>query len=241
MKQLHTRDRSKEILDDLHCSGEAVRQNLKELDLINTLLGGNNVSIQGLKKIIQDANQAHWTLADLGCGSGQLMIEMHKTLSQQGQSGTFTGFDANPFIVKYAQNHCKDYKNIGIDCLNVLSETFPQHYDIIHASLFLHHFTEEELVKLLQKINRHTLKAIVINDLHRHPFAYYAIKLLTTWFSKSYMVKNDAALSVAKGFTKKEWNTILQKAGFTHWKIRWVWAFRHQIIIYPSQQHLVQT
>lgn len=199
------------------------------------LLGGNRVSIQALKKVLKASSQDHWTLADLGCGSGQLMIEMHKTLAQQGLNGTFTGLDANPFIVQYAQNHCKDFPNIKIDCLNVLSDPFPQRYDIVHASLFLHHFTEEELVELLQKISRHTLKAIVINDLHRHTFAYYAIKLLTSWFSKSYLVKHDAALSVAKGFTQQEWKTILEKAGFIHWKIRWAWAFRHQIIIYPSR------
>jgi 2-polyprenyl-3-methyl-5-hydroxy-6-metoxy-1,4-benzoquinol methylase len=233
VKALQTRDTSKEILDDLNCSGEAVSQNLKELDFINTVLGGNQVSIQGLKKVLKRNPQAEWSIADLGCGSGQLMIEMHKTLTKQGLTGNFTGFDANPFIVQYAEKHCSAYTTIGIRRLNVLSDPFPDTYDIVHASLFLHHFTEEELVVLLQKIAKHTRKAIVINDLHRHPLAYHSIKLLTGWFSKSYLVKNDAALSVAKGFTKKEWGAILQKAGFAQWDMRWVWAFRHQIIVYP--------
>jgi 2-polyprenyl-3-methyl-5-hydroxy-6-metoxy-1,4-benzoquinol methylase len=232
VKALAFRDPAKEILDDLDCSGEAVSQNLKELDFINTVLGGNQVSIRGIKKVLKGQDQKLWRIADLGCGSGQLMIEMHKTLVKQGRQGIFTGFDANPFIVQYAQDHCKAYASIGITGLNVLSDPFPHRYDIVHASLFLHHFTEEELVVLLRKIAQHTNHAIVINDLHRHPLAYHSIKWLTGWFSKSYLVKNDAALSVAKGFTKKEWGAIFKKAGFTRWTIRWVWAFRHEIVVH---------
>jgi len=233
LKRLQHRDASKEILDDLHCEGEAVSQNLKELDVINSLLGGNVVSINALKKVLNSSPQKNWSIADLGCGSGQLMVEMNKTLNKQKHVGSFTGFDANPFMVHYAREHCAKHKNIAVACLNVITESFKEEYDIVHASLFLHHFTETELVDLLQKISRHTRKAIIINDLHRHPLAYFSIKMLTSWFSKSYLVKHDAALSVAKGFKKKEWEIIFRTAGFKHWEIRWVWAFRHQIILKP--------
>jgi 2-polyprenyl-3-methyl-5-hydroxy-6-metoxy-1,4-benzoquinol methylase len=237
LKSLLSRNSDKEILDDLSCTGEAVCQNLKELDIINYLLGGNAVSTNALKKTLQDTSQKQWHIADIGCGSGQLMIEMNTVLCKRKLTGLFTGFDANPFIVAYANTHCKDEPNISIQCLNVISDFFSEDYDIVHASLFLHHFTEEELVLLLQKISAHTRKAIIINDLHRHPLAYYSIKLLTRLFSKSHMVRNDAALSVAKGFTKKEWNTILKNAGFKRWDIRWVWAFRHQLILYPIDKN----
>jgi hypothetical protein len=56
--------------------------------------------------------------------------------------------------------------------------------------------------------------------------------LLTRLFSKSYLVKNDAPLSVLRGFTKKEWLKYLKKAGATHYAVKWKWAFRHQIIVY---------
>ena len=233
MKNLAVRNTEKEILDNLSCFGEPVRQNLKELDIINTVLGGNSVSSDALKKVVARSAQNSWKIADIGCGSGQLMREMNNALAQKKCTGIFTGFDANPFIVDYANDHCKAEENIAIKTLDVISDAFPEHYDIVHASLFLHHFTEKELIILLKKISAHTNKAIIINDLHRHPLAYYSIKLLTNLFSKSHMVKHDAALSVAKGFTQKEWRAIFVKAGFTTWTMKWVWAFRHQIILYP--------
>jgi hypothetical protein len=48
--------------------------------------------------------------------------------------------------------------------------------------------------------------------------------------SNSAYVKNDAPLSVWRGFKKKEWESILQSAGYQNSKINWVWAFRHLII-----------
>ena len=50
-----------------------------------------------------------------------------------------------------------------------------------------------------------------INDLHRHPLAYHSIRILTSLFSKSYLVKNDAPLSVLRGFKKKELEDLLIK------------------------------
>lgn len=235
MKTFSQRDDAKEILDDLEVQGEAVRQNLKELDIINTLLGGNSISVAALKTVLHShAEKSHWKVADLGCGSGHLMLEMHKVLQQKKCTAKFTGFDANAFIVNYAQKHCADDPAIHIVCRNLLTDPLPEVYDIIHASLFLHHFTAEELVLLLAKLKPHTATALIINDLHRHPLAYYSIKWLTGLFSKSYLVQHDAALSVAKGFKKSEWTGILERAGYKRYTIKWVWAFRHRIIIYPD-------
>jgi 2-polyprenyl-3-methyl-5-hydroxy-6-metoxy-1,4-benzoquinol methylase len=238
MKGLHVRVDTKEILDDLECAGEAVSQNLKELDIINGLLGGNNVSIDALKTVLKHRpGKKHWKIADLGCGSGHLMLALHRIINKKNMRAEFTGYDANPFIVNYAQQHCANVPSITFICQNILTNSFSEQYDIIHAALFLHHFTEEELITLLSHLREHVTEAIIINDLHRHPLAYYSIKYLTLLFSKSYLVKNDAALSVAKGFTKKEWENILLLAGYKAYSIKWVWAFRHQLILFPASAH----
>jgi hypothetical protein len=77
-----------------------------------------------------------------------------------------------------------------------------------------------------------------INDLHRHKVAYYSIKVLTAIFSNSYLVKHDAPLSVARGFTKDEWLQFFNIAGIGNFSIEWKWAFRWLIVfkIEPSTQ-----
>ena len=65
-----------------------------------------------------------------------------------------------------------------------------------------------------------------INDLQRHFLAYYSIKILSRVFSKSYLVKNDATLSVLRGFNKMELKHLLEQAGIKGFEVKWKWAFR---------------
>jgi len=69
-----------------------------------------------------------------------------------------------------------------------------------------------------------------INDLHRHPFAYYSIKWLTKIFSKSYLVKNDAALSVLRGFKRRELEIFSAHSSVFSFQLKWKWAFRWLLI-----------
>jgi hypothetical protein len=116
--------------------------------------------------------------------------------------------------------------------MDILSPAFQQSQcDIAVATLFFHHFTDNQLVGILRRLHNQVRLGIVINDLHRHPLAYYAIKLLTKFFSKSTMVKYDAPLSVLRGFSKKELVRILEQAGITHYTIKWKWAFRWQVVV----------
>jgi hypothetical protein len=98
--------------------------------------------------------------------------------------------------------------------------------DIIFSSLFCHHFTDEQLVSMIRWMERNSTTGWYVNDLHRHPLAYYSISWLTRWWSRSYLVKNDAPLSVLRGFTRAEWKTILQEAGIEGYQLKWKWAFR---------------
>jgi hypothetical protein len=128
-------------------------------------------------------------------------------------------FDSKPVTLI-----CDDYRNV-FDHL--------AHADIIHACLFCHHLTEQQMIDLVVFALNH--KAIlVVNDLERNPLAYYSIKWLTRLFSKSYLVRNDAPLSVLRGFKKTEWLDILQKAGAQKYSVRNKWAFRHEVIVYGN-------
>ena len=88
----------------------------------------------------------------------------------------------------------------------------------------------EVLVQQLQWMKLHAATGFFINDLQRHPLAYYSIKLLTRLFSRSYLVKHDAPLSVARGFSRAEWEQLFSTAGLQSFIIQWRWAFRYLII-----------
>jgi 2-polyprenyl-3-methyl-5-hydroxy-6-metoxy-1,4-benzoquinol methylase len=144
-----------------------------------------------------------------------------------------TGIDANPHIVDYAKNHSGDFTNIKFEALNIFSKEFlSRNFDIAIATLFLHHFSDEELIQFFAALKEKAKVGIIVNDIHRHPLAYYFIKWLTSLFSKSRMVKYDAPLSVLRAFKRNELKIILEKAGIKNYELRWRWAFRWQLIIF---------
>jgi hypothetical protein len=85
---------------------------------------------------------------------------------------------------------------------------------------------DEDLVFMLHWMKQNSRVGFFINDLHRHPLAFYSIQFLTRVFSKSYLVKNDAPLSVKRGFKKKEWKELFDLAGIHNFDCQWRWAFR---------------
>ena len=218
-----------EIMDDLNCSGEVVDQTLRELEFINRTLGGNTVTKDGVKKLLKKTQTKALHILDLGCGGGDMLKLLHQKLPT---GTTFKGIDANPNIVQYAVKHSGKVPVISFAAMDILSDEFKRETcDVAVATLFFHHFTDLQLVSILTNLHNQVRVGIVINDLHRHPLAYYSIRLLTWLFSKSSMVKYDAPLSVLRGFSKKELINILERAGIENYTVKWKWAFRWQVII----------
>lgn len=216
-------------MDDLNISGEVVPQTLRELDTINQYLGGNQISIQAFRTLIK--KHPVRSLVDLGCGGADILIHMAKR--SKTHDIKFTGIDANPHIVEYATANTQKWPNIKISCENILGESFRhQSFDVIHCCLFLHHFTEAQLIQLFTSFKQQARTAIIVNDLHRHVLAYHSIRLITRFFSRSYMVRNDAAISVARGFKRRELVQIMKAAQISNYTLKWKWAFRWQLVIY---------
>lgn len=220
-----------EIMDDLECKGEVVNQTLRELEFINRTLGGNQITVSGVRSLNAENTKQTLTIVDLGCGGGDMLQLLARDFTSQNLTGEFMGIDANPNIIDYAKNHINDPR-IRFSAINILSPEFKaQRFDIAIATLFFHHFSSDELSTILRQLHGQVNIGIVINDLHRHPLAYYSIKILTKLFSKSAMVKFDAPLSVLRGFSRKELKQILDHAGIKNYSLSWRWAFRWRVVI----------
>jgi 2-polyprenyl-3-methyl-5-hydroxy-6-metoxy-1,4-benzoquinol methylase len=220
-----------EMMDDLNCSGAIVDQTLVEIETINKLLGGNDVTISSLEQIPLESN-AVVTLADLGCGGGDMLKRIRRWSQRYNMNLKLIGIDANPNIIDFARRNTSPEEQIEYYTLDIFSDEFKKHkFDIVVGTLFFHHFRNEQLIVFFQQLRLQVTHAIIINDIHRHWFAYYSIRILTRLLSKSPMVKFDAPLSVLRAFKKEELQNILDTAGFRNYTIKWRWAFRWQVTI----------
>lgn len=214
----------KELIDDFSIVDDKIISALNELRVINKYLGGISTTKNGIKKLFAGDKKLK-TVLDAGAGSSDILYGLKEKYNLKIFSA-----DINPGICRHLAKNSGEKLVINADLYSppVKHEKF----DFVHASLFFHHFSEEEIVCLLKSFLFISKKGIIINDLHRSVFAFISIKVLTRLFSKSLMVKNDAPLSVRRGFKKKELIELMKTAGVNHYKIYWNWAFRWLIIIY---------
>ena len=232
MSKFAQRSKEKEFMDDLNCSGEELNQTLRELKTINRWLGGNYVTTSGLAKIFRSYPQDSYSVVDIGCGGGDMIRVMDDWAKSLKKPIKFTGIDANRNIIELAAVRLADLPKVTWNVQNVFDNEFSEEkVDISTCTLFTHHFTDSELVTLLNSLRAKSRLGIVINDLHRHPFAYYSIRWLTRVFSKSKMVQHDACLSVLRSFSRSDWERILQSAEIENFEISWHWAFRWRVNI----------
>mgnify|MGYP006078272877 FL=1 len=216
-----------EIMDDFTMEGVLFRDTLDKLEIINRFLGGNSVTIKGLKKLLKNQSKNKTiTIVDLGCGNGDVLRDVSKFGRKNNYSFKLIGIDANPAAIDYARELSKEYSELSFKTIDILSEDFKkQSYNVVLCTLFLHHLKNEELISFLKKTTENATIGVVVNDLHRHKLAYYLFKLIG-FFIKNKMVRQDGLTSVLRAFKRKDLENIAKEIK-VHFSIEWKWAFRY--------------
>lgn len=233
------RSGKKELVDDLALDDTALTQNLEELEAVNHWLGGKTTLISALNKVYQQHSRLlkakTITIADLGCGGGDLLRAVHDWAKAKQLNVDLIGIDANPFMVRYAVEKSRTFSKIRFKTANVLSDAFKtMRFDIVCLNTFCHHLSDADLIKLLKQLETQTSTAIIVNDLHRHWIAYLSIKWISRLLNFSYLAKHDGPLSVLRAFRKRELIDLIKRADFDRYRIRWRWAFRWEVILWKK-------
>lgn len=209
-------------MDDFSIQDERIDSALRELKTINILLGGKATTHKGFRILRKRKSLVHQlTVLDAGAGGADVF-------ENGSDQYSITALDKNPRTCLYLIKHSE----WCVVCGDAAEIPFKeQSFDVVHASLFLHHFTEEQIVRMIRSFSKIARHGIILNDLRRSTFALIGIKILTLLFSRSGMVKHDAPLSVQRGFTKNELLRILNQCSFEHFTIKRTWAFRWLVVI----------
>ena len=232
------RSHESEILDAPHLlSSSELRVIFRELRIVNRWLGGSRAALQEIKPLIQEiagekTDKRPVEIVDLGSGSGDIPVALVTWARRAGYSLRVLAVDVDPTVCKIARRQTLHFPEITVLQGDVSRPPLREKgCDLILCSAFLHHFTDSKIATLLRSLLLTARKGVVISDLHRHPLAYWGIRLFTILFSRSKAVRNDGPLSVLKGFRRPEVEAILDTAGVPRARVKWRWAFRYVVFI----------
>lgn len=220
-------------MDDFSLEGEELREALDKIASINQFLGGNKVTLDGVKQLLGAISLNETiTIVDIGCGNGDMLRTLAQYAQKSGLVVELIGIDANRFTVNHAQQLSAEYENISFRCEDIFDASFKEvKADLFLCTLTLHHFKNEEIEYLLPLFYRNSRLGIVINDLQRSGLAYRLFQLLCVVFRLNTMSREDGLTSILRGFTNEELIRFSNQMNFNKWSIRWRWAFRYQWII----------
>ncbi len=228
----HQRSTEKELMDQEVLDPKELWRNLHELVFINKLTGGPNNTFQALKKLLKnETKEIH--IVDIGFGAGDMLNYLLKNQHKLPCPIRLTGVDLMPEMKTFALEKYPQLKNqVTLEVCDFESWFKKGNKaDVVINSLFCHHLSEEQIVAFFSFIKQNVRLGGITNDLVRSPIAYYGIKLPTQLFSSSTYTKNDAPVSVLRGFHRTELEELLQEAKIPNYSIKWKWAFRYLITI----------
>jgi 2-polyprenyl-3-methyl-5-hydroxy-6-metoxy-1,4-benzoquinol methylase len=168
------------------------------------------------------------SILDVAYGQGDLLRAIYLLAQRRGTEVKLSGIDLNPNCAVAAR--LATPASMGIDyrtgnVFDAMPEPLP---DFIVCSQFAHHLSDDEVVRYLRWVEQHARRGWLIADLHRHALAIYGFKLLSRIFGWHRIVRLDGVTSIARGFRRTEWQTLLERAGVRA-SVTWCLPFRWSV------------
>lgn len=222
------RSHAPEIMDRPGNSREELREALGDIRIVNRRLGGGRTLLEALRPFLVDAPEDRpLRILDVGTGGADLAVEMVRLARELRRPVLVVAADLDPDTASLAAQATAGYEEIQVLRADGFRPPFGRAaFDIVTASMFLHHFEHGRVVALLESFATLARRAVVVNDLRRHRLPWLFILLASRLTRRSPMFCHDAPLSVLRGFTDEELSRAASDAGAGRMRLRRRWPFR---------------
>jgi ubiquinone/menaquinone biosynthesis C-methylase UbiE len=197
--------------------------NLRDLRRVNRFLGGTALSRRALDRLLASRaapasaadHAAPLRLLDVGTGAADIPIALLGSWPAGRQRLEVTAIDSRPEVIEAAGGG----SGAGIPGLHLavadgLALPYPDRsFDVVHASLVLHHLEPDAAVGLLREMRRVATLGVIVNDLARGRLAWLGAWLLAHLMTGNAFTRHDAPLSVRRAYTAPEASALFERAG----------------------------
>ncbi len=218
-----------ELMDDLSIQGDELEETLHQVERINACTRGPAISISGVETLVPPGLE-HLTVLDVGTGSGDIPRRIADWADDKPFSVAIKGIDLSHTTIGLARRRTTRSERLEFELKNLFDMPDDEKYDVVHASLVLHHFPGREAVDALDKMYRLCRYGVIVNDLQRHPLPWLGLRLGLPLVTRNRLVRNDGPLSVLRGFTRRELFHTARAAGVETPSVAWQFPFRWLLV-----------
>ena len=163
---------------------------------------------------------------DVACGGGDIMVDVARRAQSAGVPVAVHGCDVSPVALDHARREA-ERRGVTAHFLarDVLAEGLSGGYDLVCSSLFHHHLSNEDAVRLLRAM-ADAGHAVLVQDLLRGTLGYVLAWSALRLLSRSDVAREDGTRSVRAAFSLPEVRTMAVEAGLAGAVIRRGWPER---------------
>lgn len=211
---------------------DVLAEDLRNLRVINRCLGCHRNVLRSLARLVREENLPQFSLLDVGTGSGDIPRAVVRWTRRNRIRARVIALERDPVSVEESAQQTHAFGEISLLRADAMMPPFSAaSFDFVLASQLLHHFPDDQIIALLRAWARLARRAIIVNDLVRHPLAYHGIRLFTQCFTRNPMTRTDGPRSVARACTMPEWRELFRRADVGPFRMEWALPFRVLAVI----------
>ena len=201
-----------EHLDRPECDAALAAASYRFMETVNRYFGGVRTVRHFLAGCTNGlAAGSCLRILDIGAGSCDIPLAVVRWARARGIRLHFTCLETSSHALGIARQRVA---RAGSPDLHLLQEDVFSHqparpYDYAVASMCFHHFSDAQILRLLQRLQGFVRCGILINDLRRSRLASVAAGLLLLGAPAG--VRHDALLSIRRGFKMAELEKLLRQ------------------------------
>ena len=157
-------------------------------------------------------------IVDLATGSGDIPRLIVDYAQKIGAKVEVDALDRQSATLEIARKLSGNYPEISYIDANILEWQPADPYDIVLCSLALHHFSDEDAVRLLRRCRELSQKFVLVSDLRRGLLATIGVYLLTALIFREPMTRYDGRVSAARAFSFAELDDLAGRAGWRNFQ-----------------------
>ena len=202
-----------ELMDRPQPVTRELEVDLDNLIRINRHFGSHRLIRGFLHRWLKPGN--HYRLLDLCTASGDIPRLLVDWARHRHITLEIDAVDFQPSTLEIARRWSTTYPEIHFregDAREVSG--VDGSYDFVFCSLALHHFSEEDAVRVLRRCRELARHAVLVADLERGWLAAAGVWLMTAVLYREPMTKYDARASVRRAYSYQEFSKLAERAGW---------------------------